>query len=538
MPPKRARGAADHVGSVDAAAEESALAARLFGAAPEVVVSGLGSGGASSVSGSGAPVAASRGAAWADEDDAALTVDLRGTSRLRKLRETLDEGTIDGAAYTARLRGRFAAMAESSGAANSSWAQQRHARRRSGDGEAAGDNESDGENENEGLPDSLDDVEGADAVATVGGLTQASTALPADALAVSRLRDANVRDPARSTVRAIAWHPTPGTGILAVASHDERLRFFRTDGVANTALACVRMHDMPIYSVGWTGDGAEVIATGRRPFFYVYDVSGGKVSRVPRLLGRDEASLESAVVSPGDPCSTTSLIAFLGNDGTTILASARSKQWIGNLKMPAGSVRAAAFSRGPTGGGGGAGALEYPELATVGSHGELCRWDLRTMKLLSRTRDEGSTGCTALAAHPSGSTYAVGQSLGVVNVYDVGALDRAASAGVRSASGVFAPPPGAPKPSKTYLNLTLAVDNLTYGGPAGELLLMSSSRARDTLKIAHTRTGGVFANWPTARTPLATVTGGAVVSPGGGYLAVGNDRGRVLLYRLNHFAQV
>jgi U3 small nucleolar RNA-associated protein 18 len=42
-------------------------------------------------------------------------------------------------------------------------------------------------------------------------------------------------------------------------------------------------------------------------------------------------------------------------------------------------------------------------------------------------------------------------------------------------------------------------------------------------------------NWPTARTPLHYVTA-LSFSPGGGYLAIGNDRGRALLYRLNAYA--
>ena len=43
--------------------------------------------------------------------------------------------------------------------------------------------------------------------------------------------------------------------------------------------------------------------------------------------------------------------------------------------------------------------------------------------------------------------------------------------------------------------------------------------------------------WPwcaSSRTPLGHVTSLAF-SPRGGYAAVGNDKGRVLLYRLNHW---
>lgn len=515
MPPqKRAR--AENVGAAPSA-EESRLASSLFGAPPAASSS---SAAGASVSASAAPAALSAAPpAWVDEDDAGATVDLRATRRLRKLRVASSEAALDGVEYEARLRARFATTADAAGA-DVGWARAPA----SGDGEKRAD---------------VVAVAAAAAMATAGGVLQASSALAPGELAVSRVRDANIVAPARAVVRSIAWHPGVGAGVVAIGAHDGTLRIFRADGVANSIVAAVPLRDLPIYSVGWTGDGSEVIATGRRSFFYAYDIGAGRTTRVPRLLGRDEASLESAVVSPGDPASSTSLIAFLGNDGTTLLASARSKQWVGNLKAPVGSVRAAAFSRGPTGGGGGAGSLDFPELITTGSHGEVIRWDLRAMKPLARYADEGSTGGTAIAAHPSGKSFAVGSSLGVVNVYNTASIDAAAvpRAGTAAVSSIFASARVlAPKPAQTYLNLTLAVDHLSYGGPAGELLVMSSSRTRDSLRLAHAASGTVFGNWPTPRTPLACVTAGAAVSPGGGFLAVGNDKGRVLLYRLTHFA--
>ena len=47
----------------------------------------------------------------------------------------------------------------------------------------------------------------------------------------------------------------------------------------------------------------------------------------------------------------------------------------------------------------------------------------------------------------------------------------------------------------------------------------------------------VFSNWPTSKTPLSYVFS-LDFSPSGGYLAVGNDKGKVLLYRLKHYSEV
>jgi U3 small nucleolar RNA-associated protein 18 len=46
----------------------------------------------------------------------------------------------------------------------------------------------------------------------------------------------------------------------------------------------------------------------------------------------------------------------------------------------------------------------------------------------------------------------------------------------------------------------------------------------------------VFGNWPTSSTPLGHVTS-VDFSRESEYLAIGNNRGRVLLYQLRHFTQ-
>lgn len=52
--------------------------------------------------------------------------------------------------------------------------------------------------------------------------------------------------------------------------------------------------------------------------------------------------------------------------------------------------------------------------------------------------------------------------------------------------------------------------------------------------MVHVPSGRVFGNWPTERTPTRKVEC-VDFSPGGAYLAVGNNKGKVLLYRLRHF---
>ena len=59
---------------------------------------------------------------------------------------------------------------------------------------------------------------------------------------------------------------------------------------------------------------------------------------IPRIIGREEKSLEKFSVSPDGRT-----IAFMGNDGYIILVDAHTKHWIADLKMN-GSVRAVTFT--------------------------------------------------------------------------------------------------------------------------------------------------------------------------------------------------
>jgi U3 small nucleolar RNA-associated protein 18 len=95
---------------------------------------------------------------------------------------------------------------------------------------------------------------------------------------------------------------------------------------------------MPIYSASFLGNSGNVVVSGRRSFFYIYDAVVGKVDLVPRVMGRDEKSWEKHVVSPDGR-----IVAFVGNDGYIVLVDAKSKHWIGDLKLN-GSVRAVTFT--------------------------------------------------------------------------------------------------------------------------------------------------------------------------------------------------
>lgn len=253
---------------------------------------------------------------------------------------------------------------------------------------------------------------------------------------------------------------------------------------------------MPIYSAAFLGTTGNVIVTGRRSFFYLYDSVAGKLDTVPEIMGRKEKSWESCVA-----CQDGRTLAFCGNDGYVVLWDVASKTWKADVKMN-GSARAATFTP------------DSNELYTSGSDGDVYHWDLRmNQKCLERFSNQDGTITSSLAA--SQRTLAVGAESGVVNLYS----ERSASISRH--------------PLKSIMNLKTSTDHLCFNSD-GQILALSSRRDKRALRLLHVPSNTIFANWPTSKTPLNYVWS-TNFSPESRFLAVGNDQGRCLVYKLMHY---
>lgn len=457
--------------------------------------------------------AAAPAPAWADADDDAHSsalVDLSSAPRLRKLKTSADERFISGAEYSRRLRAVFAEL----NPGTAGWATLK-------DGEGASDAD---------ITTLL--LQTASSSGTAGGSGRMpggaarGEPLPSTTIDLLRLKDANLADPSQSIVSSVRFHPAGQ--LMLTAGLDKMVRLFQVDGQENAKVQGIWLEDMPVHSADWlrapgqSAASSEIIATGRRQHFYSIDIETAAVTRVPGIRGREDKSLESMSLSP---CGA--YIAVLGNDGYILLLSARTKQYVGCMKQN-GSVRSIAFS--PDG------AL----LFSTGSDGTVYVWDVASRRALYRHQDAGSVNGTAIAVDQADKGYyAVGSDSGVVNLYNTAALSEriaavSASSGVSASARLSALSRSTPpSPLKSLMNLTTPIDELRFNSDAS-LLLMASRRKKDSLKLVHTATGTVFANWPTSSTPLHYVSS-LDFSPNSGYMAIGNDRGRVLLYRLTHY---
>ncbi|CAM9257503.1 unnamed protein product [Pylaiella littoralis] len=448
------------------------------------------------------------GPAWVDEDDASLKVDITAKNRLKKLRKDRQEADLAGPEFEQRLRSRFESSnmtvdwVKSATAAKIKKVSKQRRGAQGGSYSSGDDDGSDGEGFGE------EDEGGAllrNSAALKGG---SGGVLEPGYLNIVRCKDANQHDPAKAAVRAVSFHPTGE--LLLAGGFDKTLRLFQVDGVRNAKVHSIFFEDLPITSAAFTGVD-EAIVTGRRSFFYSYDVATGKVMKVPRIFssGRAEKHVETFAASPDGRW-----LAFIGSGGYVLLLSSKTKQWAADFKL---NSTATAVSFSP----------DSRYVLASSADADVYKFDIRSRRCVSRFFNEGGTSTTSMSATGSTSSSpqrltAVGSESGVVNVYDADALET----GKRVLR---------PSPLKAVMSLTTPVTTTKFS-PDGQMLAIASNQKRDALKVIHSASCTPFTNWPTERTPIRYPFA-LDFSPGGGFLAVGNDRGCVLLYRIRHYPQ-
>ncbi|THF96470.1 hypothetical protein TEA_027725 [Camellia sinensis var. sinensis] len=325
------------------------------------------------------------------------------------------------------------------------------------------------------LARSYNDVEGVDAILRTNEdlVVKSSVKLLPGLLEYSRLVDANADDLSNSPINSI-------------------------DGNRNTKIQSIFLDDCPIQKACFLHDGSQVIASERRKFFYSFDPVKATVDKIGPLIGQEEKSLEVFVVS-----SDANTLAFVGNEGYILLVSSKTKELIGTFKMN-GTARSLAFAN------------DGHHLLSSGGDGHVYHWDLRTRACFHKAIDEGCIHGSALCTSPDRSLFEAGSGSGIVNVYN-----REEFLG------------GKRKPIKTIENLTTSVGFMKFNNDA-QILAISSSMKKNSLKLIHVPSFTVFSNWPP---PNRTLHYPRCLdfSPGGGFMAMGNAAGKVLLYKLHHY---
>lgn len=432
-------------------------------------------------------------AAWVDSDDEKATIAL-DLGRSKGLRVAPTETTLSGSSYIARLRSQYEKIYP-----RPEWA------------DTWGQTEED-ENDDFAEEASEDASVGANTVTLSALLKSTNTfakksnaLLPPGTLSILRLKDANIVRRARSGIQSIAFHPLHP--LLLSGGFDRTLRIYHIDGKTNRFVSLVHFRDMPITSCLFvTGnDSTLVYAAGRRRYMHRWDISTGEVEKISRMYGQDkfQRSYEYFKISPKG---TT--IALRGTSGWVNTVSGTTGQFIKGYKVD-GHVVDFAYS-------------EDESVLIIANHtGTIWEFDALSAspQATRKWTDVSAVAVTKIALGGPGDRWlAIGTKSGVVNIFDR----------LSCYDGV-----GEPKPSKEIGNLITEITGLQFA-PDGQILCISSLQKKDALKLVHLPLGTVFSNWPTSGTPLGRVTI-AQFSPDNQMLAIGNDAGRITLWRLDHY---
>ncbi|KAL8290055.1 hypothetical protein RQP46_002994 [Phenoliferia psychrophenolica] len=460
-----------------------------------------------------------RKAAWHDPADETLTVSLKDARRLRKLRTSASEDLVGGLEYEGRLRRQFEKLHPAP-----AWAvearrkivkKRARAAKESGD-EAGSAEEEDESDESDDAEEEVDNL-----FRSTGGKKKAGRRglLKAGDIDIDRVRDANQAEVSSGNVVSVGFHPR--AQVLFSATSDRRLRLFQIDGTENPLLQTLHVPELPITTAAFHPSGSSILMTGQRPFFMSYDLQTGQVMRSPRGLltgglgGSDRAStggmggLERFAFSQDGE-----MLAVGGRRGYVHLVDwgaggvGNGGQVVGEVKMNV-AVKGIAWQK------------EGKELVTLGEDSEVYVWDVGTRKCVQRWRDDGGFGACDLATDGRDQYTAVASSTGIVNIYDPSTASTNQGAERKALKAVG--------------NLTTAVTSMKFNHDS-QLLALASRTNKDQLKLVHLPSATVFANWPTQSTPLHHVTA-IDFSKGSEWLAIGNGRGKVLLYTLKQYAR-
>eukprot|EP00461_Guttulinopsis_vulgaris_P003232 UN03233 len=165
-------------------------------------------------------------------------------------------------------------------------------------------------------------------------------------------------------------------------------------------------------------------------------------------------------------------------------------------------------------------------------------------------QDYGAVQSSAIGVSSDGKYMATGNNSGTVNVYDTDfskliqsqnttaqnlLQDSFASfySGYNSYEDNSMSLKSRKDPLTEITNLTTKIEQCVFS-PSNEMLVITSRQKKDQLRVVHLPTFKVFENWPTQNTPFGYIQDVAF-SHDNTRMAVANDRGKVLLYKLEHY---
>lgn len=323
-----------------------------------------------------------------------------------------------------------------------------------------------------------------------------NVALPKGNLEFKKVKDLNCETYSEGPfINCIEFNTSSTVALVAGSSGVASL--YAVDGKRNNKLHNIKFQNFPIWCAKFIQNRQEAVLGSRHSHIFVYDLAAAKAIRTP--LPQNITNFKNFVVSPD-----YKLIAAAGKWGEVHLLCSTSKERISILKQNF-EVTSLAFNPSSR--------LLYGHSDT----GEVTVWDMNMRRVSHKWTDEGCLHGSRITVAPSNQFIATGSAEGVVNLYNT--EDVLANT--------------LPKPRKTIFNLTTKISDLKFNS-SSEMLALSSVDIDNSIKLYHLGSNTVFSNFPNVSTKLGHINV-FNFSPNSGYMAFGNKKSVVALYRLKHY---
>ncbi|KAF6098083.1 UTP18 small subunit processome component [Phyllostomus discolor] len=339
-----------------------------------------------------------------------------------------------------------------------------------------------------------------DLLQRTGNFISTSASLPKGVLKMKHCQHANAKRPADARVSSVQFHPC--AQVVMVAALDNSVSLFQVDGKTNPKIQSIYLEKFPIFKACFSANGEEVLATSTHSkVLYVYDMLAGRLIPVHQVRGLKEKIVRSFEVSPDG-----SFLLINGIAGYFHLLSMKTKELISSMKIN-GRIAASTFSS------------DSKKVYASSADGEVYVWDVNSRKCLNRFVDEGSLYGLSIATSRNGQYVACGSNCGVVNIYSQDSCLQETN----------------PKPIKAIMNLVTGVSSLAFN-PTTEILAIASEKMKEAVRLVHLPSCTVFSNFPVIKKKTISLVHTMDFSPRSGYFALGNEKGKALLYRLHHYS--
>ncbi|XP_049549353.1 U3 small nucleolar RNA-associated protein 18 homolog [Anopheles darlingi] len=343
-------------------------------------------------------------------------------------------------------------------------------------------------------PDSDEEI-----LQTVGHVvkSQKSTGdLPKEMIEMKVLRRLNRETKNEGEILSICFHPT--SMVAMIAGKAGLVSIVTVDGERNEKLHTIGLPKFKLVCAQLTPDGNEAIFGSYRRFYHVYNLISGQSHTLP-IPYQENWSMRNFRISPSGQ-----YLASVGLCGEVHLLSAKTKELLRTIQLRY-YCSALAFT---------------PDSRYLFCHTndtEVYVYSLEKWSIVNVFHDEGCVNGSSIALCPNGQYVATGNKQGIVNIYQLDVTLQKKF----------------PVPLKTIDNLTTAIGSVTFNATS-ELLAIASPVVQNGIRLVHVRSGTVFRNFPLQNSSLGYVTT-VEFSPSGGYLAIGNKKSFVSLFRVKHY---